>query len=336
MAPPSDQDDLAIAWRALGATEPRQGWRTIALAPGLPVRVLAARSFPGNEEAIVVGFRNVRVPPAQQLPQGRGFAVERVDPGLGGVWIALSRQGTASLTLFSLMAQDVIGTLAGAAPGQEEAVLHAFLARIRAWQEFMLKGSDGMLGPDAEVGLLGELLFLGDLLRLPMEPSPVIEAWQGPLDGLQDFVLGTGAVEVKTTLVMGAFPAVIASLEQLDDSLRRPLYVAAVRLSLAAVGETLAERVAEIRQLLSISPGALSAFNTRLLRVGYLDAMSARYQRRFSPGGSRLLLVALGFPRLTRADVAAPIRKATYEIDLDLVRQDSVPLRQALQHLGIG
>ena len=218
MAPPSDQDELAIAWRALGATEPREGWRTIPLAPALPLRVLAARSFPGNEEAILVGFRNVRVPPAQHLPQGRGFAVERVDPGLGGVWIALSRQGTASLTLFSLMAQDVIGTLAGAAPGQEEAVLHAFLARIRAWQEFMLKGSDGVLGPDAEVGLLGELLFLGDLLRLPMEPSPVIEAWQGPLDGLQDFVLGTGAVEVKTTLVMGAFPAVVASLEQLDDS----------------------------------------------------------------------------------------------------------------------
>jgi hypothetical protein len=64
--------------------------------------------------------------------------------------------------------------------------------------------------------------------------------------------------------------------------------------------------------------------------------MSGHYPRRFSAAGSRLLLVTPDFPRLLRADVATPIRKATYEIDLDLVRQESAPLRQALENLSIG
>jgi hypothetical protein len=35
-----------------------------------PRRLRAGRHFPGNEEALLVGFTSVHVPPAAQLPQG--------------------------------------------------------------------------------------------------------------------------------------------------------------------------------------------------------------------------------------------------------------------------
>jgi hypothetical protein len=259
MAPQSEQPDLAIAWRALESVEQSTGWRTIPVASDGDLRILAARRFPGKEEALLVGFRSVTVPPVQHLPQGKGFAVERVDPGIGGIWIALSRQGTASLTLFSLMAQDLIAVLATSSSGHEDALLFAFLARVRAWQDFMQKGTDGVLGQEEEVGLVGELSLLLALLRVHVEPTLTIESWQGPLDGVHDFVLGTGAIEVKTTLAASAFPAVIASLDQLDDSARRPLYIAAFRSSLSAAGKTLPNFVTDVRHELTAWPTALVA-----------------------------------------------------------------------------
>jgi hypothetical protein len=233
------------------------------------------------------------------------------------------------------MAQDLIAVLATSSTDQEDALLFAFLARVRAWQDFMQKSTDGVIGPEDEVGLLGELSLLLALLRVPIEPTLTIEAWQGPLDGVHDFVLGTGAIEVKTTLAVGAFPAVIASLDQLDDSARSPLYLAAVRSSLSAAGKTLPDLVTDVRHELSAWAAALSLFNIRLLRTGFLDAMSYHYSRRFSPPSLRLVLVTPEFPRLTRATVAHPIRRATYELDLDLVRAEPVPLPQTLQHLGV-
>ena len=59
-----------------------------------------------------------------------------------------------------------------------------------------------------------------------------LDAWQGPLNGLQDFFIGTGAIEVKATIAPQGFPAKISSLDQLDETQRQPLFLAGVRLAL--------------------------------------------------------------------------------------------------------
>ncbi len=338
MAPQSEMDELLAAWRALAGSSGAEGWRTIPVAHGGPCPLLAGRHFPGNEEALLVGFNNICVPASELLPQGRGFLVSRADLGddaTGRVWVALRRQVAGGLDLFSMMARDIVIALATLRLADESRILHVFLARIRAWQEFMRREGDGVLCPEAEVGLFGELETLRNLIGAGLSRFDGVDAWKAPLDGIQDFLLGSGAIEVKTTISQAGFPARIGSLEQLDDSLARPLFLAGVRLALDSTGNTLTAEVAELRNLLREDPAALCLFDSRLLQAGFHDDCSGRYTRRFLPAMTRTLLVRDGFPRLTRANVAIEIRNARYELDLDLVSGTAVDIESALQQLGV-
>jgi hypothetical protein len=231
-----------------------------------------------------------------------------------------------------MMAADSLSVLATVSDSAE--ALRRFIGRIRAWQEFMQRGSDGILGPEEEVGLLGELVLLERMLTAGLPPLVAIRAWHGPVRGTHDFVLGPGAVEVKSTIATGTFPATISSLEQLDDSSVRPLFLAAVKFRLDDVGRTLAEQVEEVRAALLGEAGAVAAYDTRLLHAGYSSAAADRYLRRFANGSIRLLSVDVDFPRLVRGQVDPVIRKARYELDLDLIGRPSIPLEAALGQLG--
>jgi hypothetical protein len=234
MAVPSDLDGLRAAWRALGGGS-GDGWQTIPVSVRAPCTLFAGRRMPGGEEAVLIGFRNITTLPDVHLPQGQGFEVLRLkaDPTGGNhLVLALARTTGGSLELFGMMADDLIVLLDGCATEAEEGILRRFLARIRAWQDFMDRRKEGVLSEEAEQGLFGELVMLERMIGAGVPAGSVLDAWQGPLDGLQDFVVGTGAIEVKTTHSAGGFPATISSLEQLDESLRQPLFVAAVRLAL--------------------------------------------------------------------------------------------------------
>ena len=141
-----------------------------------------------------------------------------------------------------MMAEDMVRLLDGCGGTREETVLRRFLARIHAWQQFMNRHRESVLSAENEQGLFGELVLLEHLFDAELPPQDILDAWQGPADGLQDFMLGSGGIEVKTTLMAGGFPATISSLEQLDDSLRKPLFVVATRLALHSGGMTLPER----------------------------------------------------------------------------------------------
>ncbi|HZR34089.1 MAG TPA: PD-(D/E)XK motif protein [Nevskia sp.] len=338
MDPLTDRGEIAAAWRALdSAPTEGQGWKTIRVAAGGPFQLRAGRHFPGSEEALLIGFREIRLPRAEQLPAGGGFTVMEAELGqdaAGQTWIGLCRQTSGSRELFGVMAEDVAGMLRASAADKEAMIFQAFLARIRAWQEFMLRGSDGVLGPEAEVGLFGELEVLRAIVGAGATSHLAVSSWAGPLDGVHDFSIGNGGIEVKSTIAVGAFPARIGSLEQLDHNLVKPLFLACVRLELAQPGATLGNAVHMTRALLDSDPVARQLFDSRLLHVGYLDSMANRYTRTFRPVRFRLLEVTDGVPRLTRGNVPQGITKAQYEIDIDSINQPDVSLADALKNLG--
>ena len=338
MVPRSKREELDAAWRALAGYQSVEGWRTISVATGDTCLLLAGRHFPGNEETLLVGFTSIRIPPAEQLPLGSGFLVSKVDiggEGAGYTWIALRRQRAGNPELFGMMADDVVMTLERQRVADQDRLFHVFISRIRAWQEFMRRGSNEILGPEAEVGLFGELSFMHELLGVGLPARFVVDAWQGPLDGMQDFAFGTGAIEVKSSVSPQSFPARIGTLDQLDDSLIRPLFLAAVRLEINPSGKALPDFIHETRGLLETEPLALADFDSRLLHVGYLDAAAEHHTLCFIRTGIRLLPVTDNFPRLIRANVAIEIRKVRYEIDLDLILSGDVALTDALEQLGV-
>jgi hypothetical protein len=217
----------------------------------------------------------------------------------------------------------------------EENIFQLFLARIRAWQDFMRRGTDSTLDPEAEIGLFGELVFLRSILEAGVAPTLAVEGWLGPINGIQDFALGAGAVEVKTTIAASGFHARIASLEQLDDSFRTPLFLAAVRLCQTSLGITLADIVEDARELLENDSEARSSFDIKLIHAGYLDAVSDSYKRRFALAGTQVIRVEDGFPRLIAAVVPRRVMHVRYELNLEGIDTNVVDTREALQQLGV-
>lgn len=327
-------DDIELAWSSLRDSADSSGWRSISIASVGTCSLRAGRSFPDREEALLAGFASPTVPHAEKLPEGQGFAVARVDPsGDGMTWLALTRKAHGSLELFSTMAADIVHALINEGTADEHRLLRVFLGRIRAWQEFMRKGAQA-LSPEAEIGLIGELTLLRAIIDAGVPSALAIESWVGPLDGIQDFELGTGAMEVKTTLSAAGFPAKIGSLEQLDDSTRQPLFVAGARLRQTESGQNLPAIVETMRLKIKGDAEAERLLTERLLAAGYIDSHADRYPRRFEQAGTRVVLVADGFPRLTPGKVPAGIMRAMYEIDLDKAPGENVGAEDALKKMG--
>jgi hypothetical protein len=335
MAHPNERHELLAAWRALSSTrQAAEGWNAIPFAKNDSIR--AGRHFPGNEEAVLIGFNNITVPTADHLPQGRGFFVAGVDihDQSHQHWVALSRRSDGSLDLFTTMVLDIIETVRSTSARSTQQSFHLFLTRIRAWQDFMRRGADSTLGPQAEIGLVGELATLIDIINVGVHPSIPIDAWEGPTGGIHDFALGTGAIEVKTTIATTGFPAVIDSLDQLDNASRQPLFLAGIRLRPDPKGASLPDLVDRARALIGDDP-ATDIFDAKLLHAGYMHAARDHYQRRYETVETRIITVDNSFPRLTKASVPSGILGARYEIDLDQAQSQPVKTHEALEQLGV-
>lgn len=314
---PRPIDEFVAAWDALSGSDAEAGWRGIGVARAGVCELMAARRFPGNEEALLARFPTARPSSSERLPEGRGFEVVRADPfGDGLTWIALSRKESGSPELFAEMVGDVAGAMDAAAPEGEVSVLKTMLRRVRMWQQFMSRGT-GPLSPEAELGLAGELVFMALLLDAGGAHESVLSGWVGPDDAPQDFLLGGGAIEVKATMSSSGFPVKIGSLEQLDDAVASPLFLAAIRFAAGEGGTTLPEMVAEVERRIAEEPGAIDFLRERLMVAGYSEAHAGQYSRRFAPQDRRVFSVSEGFPRLTPGLVPAGVTRAVYEINLD-------------------
>ncbi|MCX4177496.1 MULTISPECIES: PD-(D/E)XK motif protein [Paraburkholderia] len=332
MVPANEQ--LEVAWHSLASIgDTGDGWRSIAISStGAPL-VHAGRRYPGGTEAILVRFLASSIPATVRLPEGGGFLIELVTLDAGVVWIALTRRDGGSPDLFAAMASDVVAALSSCRQADEAKSLATLLGRVRAWQEFMRKGGQP-LSAEGEVGLFGELSVLYALVNEGIDVATACEAWRGPLDGLRDFELGTGGVEVKSTLATAGFRARVGSLEQLDDTVRQPLFLAAVRLrQLQEGGRSLAECVEMMQGVIAGDALAERLFAERITASGFRHEHAGSYVRRFDIHEMRILRVQDGFPRLTPHSVPVGVERATYEIEIDGTTAESCDLSKVLMEL---
>lgn len=331
MARPNEE--IVMAWASLAGSASAAGWSYIPIESPPGCSLLAARRCPDNEEAILAGFSGLSIPAAEKLPEGQGFAVERVDLGDGKAWLALSRKLGGGVELFLAMASDVVVALESEGTADPQRLARAFLARVRAWQEFMRKGAQ-VLSPEKEIGLVGELAVLSAIIAAGVAPDVALNAWVGPQDANQDFELGTGAIEVKATVSPIGFPAHIGSLDQLDDSTLQPLFLAGARLAQGATGLNLPQWVESVRAQVAGNADAARMFSDKVIAAGYFDAHFDKYPRKFSDAGTRLAEVGQDFPRLTPGSVPLGVTGAKYDVELEQALGAGVGIYLALKKLG--
>lgn len=334
MARPSDE--FLLAWSSLSCEDHAAGWQAISLPSAGPVEVQVGRYSPSNMEAILFCFPTARLTRSEKLPEGKGFLIEQADStGQVGIRLALTRQEAGSTDLFAAMACDIVDAIDNAAASgePEPRLLNTLIGRVIAWQQFMSRGA-APLGPEAELGLAGELNFITILLSSGVSPEAILKSWVGPDDAPQDFLLGDGAVEIKATMSSSGFSVKIGSLEQLDDSVASPLFLAAIRFSGGDGGLTLPEIITQVENGLMDKPGLFNQFGDKLLMAGYIDDHANQYTRKFEQKELRIFSVSTNFPRLTPGSVPVGITRTVYEINLEQTGKFLIDLETVLKKLG--
>lgn len=329
--------ELEAAWRALSRDSSSEGWSTIDVGDGLSIPARAGRHFPGNEEALLFSFSAELIPSADRMPSGKGFIVggAQLSPGevAGRSWLAIRRMQSGSPDLFSRMAADLLDVLGRLEGASEPLLVKTLMQRVRAWQDFMSRSSMEKLSNEEEIGLVGELQLLRELLQSGAEPALVVNAWQGPLDGIHDFLSSTSAIEVKATLASGGFKVRISSLEQLDSLVFENIHLFAVRLVLDEKGMTLPEYISSVYDL--VGPSDIPDLESRILAAGFRFGTEDLYTRKFSVEERLMFGVGPDFPRLSRANVPVQVIEANYVLDIDQMRNTAVDIGGVIEKFGV-
>lgn len=327
---------FAEAWRALDEESVKSGWNTLPIATRSNLLVCAGRHYPRNQESVLIGFTVPALPKQNSLPQCKGFTLEVVELPLQGVryfCLAITRQPSASLDIFSAMLDDIIMVLERSGRTEPEHIT-AVIDRISGWQRFMSREDDGILSAEAELGLLGELHVLRSLIATGISGAEAVDWWQGPTDSLHDFVCPLGDIEVKSSARSGCFSAIVSPLDQLDESLVQSLYLAAVQFSLSESGLRLPQHIDSIRLILGADQDVVATLERKLLAAGYHQALAPHYKRKFSYLLTSFYEVNGEFPRLTKGSVRVGVIDAQYRIEIDSTKFHTLPLSDILQRIG--
>lgn len=318
------EEGLARTWRALRDTED-SSWAISGLYQDGNVSFHAGRSFPEGLEAVVVDFPAGTIRTSDSLPSGGGFDVVSLP---SESWIAdrealaLVRHVEGAHELFSMMSVNVLRQLEQLDMSKPRLVLDAFFVRVREWQDFMANKRRKPLSEERQVGLQGELLVLDMLVDKVQSPLLALNFWQGPLMAPQDFYVEAGAIEVKSTARANGFLAKINSVEQLDAE-RWPMYLCGLTFAEDDSGESLQQVIVRLTQKMQ-SSGLGKQFEALLLMSGYLAEHADRYDRKLSCSDSKYFLVSEAFPCLRRGSLPGPIRRASYDLDMDAIGEKAV------------
>lgn len=325
---------IARAWRALARQEGAEDWRFVHLTDMGAVSVEAGCHFPLGREALIASFPGSWPVNPSRLPEGKGFDISCIEGQsifTGKTAIALVRRPEGSPDIFAIMVVDVLRTLETAANSAGRDVMETFLEPVREWQDFMAR-THRPLSSDAQIGLLGELLMLRQLMDTSLGAG-ALDCWRGPLRAAQDFHVRGGAIEVKSTVRTGSFLARINSIEQLDCD-RAPNFLCAFRFEENIDGISLVGLVTDLREKFGLA-GVQRGFEALLMVMGYLDEHAALYGRRLILKDARAFHAEGDMPRLTRSALPAAIRSAAYVLDLDALEVPSIELSELINEFGL-
>src|SRR6056297_1675896 len=98
----------------------------------------------------------------------------------------------------------------------EKEAFNVAINRTMRWHYLLKGGADGLLSPEEQKGLIGELLFLERQMLALFNVNEALCAWIGPEGAPKDFEIGNVCVEVKSRRIGAAPYIVINSEHQLD------------------------------------------------------------------------------------------------------------------------
>ena len=218
---------------------------------------------------------------------------------------------------FALMCSSLMLATAHLAPSQSGVGLVRSVEELHRWQEMLRRKSDRLLSKSERIGLVGELLFLRDVLADRLGWSAAIKCWNGPGGHEQDFVVAGSIFEVKTQVVTADRRIRISSEDQLDPVQGRILLCNQGIAPLPPAdpaSRTLNALVTELRDAMAgAGSGAPEMLEIALLEAGYEER--PEYDEENWVLVDRTYYAVIGdFPRIERRDLRSGVEMVKYSI----------------------
>ncbi|MDA3928520.1 MAG: PD-(D/E)XK motif protein [Prolixibacteraceae bacterium] len=237
--------------------------------------------------------------------------------------------------VFIMFIEDIIQCLLPINDSEE--ALSIISNRINYWRKLFGKFTGGLLTPQQQRGLYGELYFLQLLLESQSNHERIINAWQAPEGTNQDFYFNGKAVEVKTSIANN--PTIkIANEYQLDLTGLQRLYIAFYRLSEYPDDEnTLLNIITKIRNILNLSIDLKKEFNLKLESIGLAPEAEDEYNKTgYSIRSEIYYQVNDIFPKITTAILDDAVSRVSYEIAPNECKDYGIEFTTILNELSNG
>jgi hypothetical protein len=195
--------------------------------------------------------------------------------------------------------------------------LNPILIRVlNEWKVFFEKQESEILSVHAQEGLVGELHFLKDFLFPKYTFVEALNFWTGSDKTNHDFQLLNKAIEVKTTAGKQHKKFSVSSERQLDNTGLEHLFLVVYSLNLHnnIPDLTLPALIEEINAFIENDPIASFQLQIKLIKYGYNNAHSEKYNVGFSVFETRFFEVIENFPRLLQNNLPNGVGDLKYSV----------------------
>ena len=203
---------------------------------------------------------------------------------------------------------------------------------LQKWSIFFQLEKNYVLSANVQQGLYSELWILEKMIK--KKGVKALEYWTGCNSEAHDFYIGCDAVEIKSSSAKGPERVKISNEYQLDETcVMGVLYLICLNIKRSEVeGEKLSEIVARIMLQLDLKQKEI--FKEKLLKVGYVYAISELYTYHFRVREESCFIVKDKFPRITPKNVGKGIGAVEYEISLDACRSYMIEIESFYKGVG--
>ena len=267
--------------------------------------------YAGENQKSLVAVSDIA---AGELPSSRAIEAACRQRKDGRYALSFTLLNCAEEDVFITMAGDMIAFSSDAASPAE--AVQRVLRRYAAWVRLFERRQSELLGIHAQKGLLGELLFLKEVIEGGHPMLEAVAGWAGPDGADQDFFCDDGWHEVKA-VGAGAAAVSISSVEQLDYPMEGELVVFRIDACVPQHNNavTLYQMVSALEKMTVSIPGAAETLLLKLAAVGYVHREEYDQQHFFVSAQQRYA-VTESFPRMRRAGLPREVINISYQLDL--------------------
>ena len=223
----------------------------------------------------------------------------------------------ANTDIFAYLCGNLVETIERC--DTEAKSIKLILNRLEKWKTMFSKGATDGMSITEQQGLYGELMYLHKLvLRGIFSYIDTLKIWVGADKAMRDFQGKDWAVEAKTISINNADQITINGERQLDETLLDKLYLYHLSVEVSRMnGQTLNEKVDELRSLFSDDKAALNIFNAKLMEAGYFDHHRELYRERcYKIRKESIYVIDDSFPRIKESELRDGVSNTVYSINV--------------------